>query len=570
MERTEQGDAVALAERVDARLRSLGLAAETPSTARLAAEVWHLQVHGRRSIWQIVVEAGDFSDRLPKVWVSSPGSHLAHVSYAGLICIGDESGLSIDTAQMAEVRAQAAADAVRVLENAAEDASEGGHDFFNELEGYWLSLPDMQVSRAAIAVDARSRYLYAHVQEQVGGKQYCRFVTETDGKSPSEFNTSKSTIVRCLYLALGEYVSPPLPGEPLTADFVEKALRACGPTEQKLWEGLTKTQKGAARKFCCVFFSVPRQQGGRSLIGASFYLREGQLVRSAPMTPLVLRRHTPEYMRERGGASNSFASKHVVVIGCGSLGSEVADALASIGVGKLTLVDPDLFDVENVFRHALGRDQVGAYKVEALGVELERKYPGVAVVPVQKDGATWMRTAALEDVSALVIGVGQPSIERDLTRLCRARGAKLPVVVAWLEALGLGGHAVSIPASGPGCLGCLYRDHDGKPSLTSLTAFIEPGQVVSRTFSGCLGNFIPYSALHSRKTALLAAEVTVDALRDGSAPLYRYWAGDDAAARAQGILTTAWHRRAGMTTCEEAARSVFRSFCSECRSASCL
>ncbi|MBS7690741.1 ThiF family adenylyltransferase [Pseudomonas lalucatii] len=47
------------------------------------------------------------------------------------------------------------------------------------------------------------------------------------------------------------------------------------------------------------------------------------------------------YMRERGGASLELLGKQVAVLGCGAVGSVVADALAAAGVGKLILVDQD-------------------------------------------------------------------------------------------------------------------------------------------------------------------------------------------------------------------------------------
>ena len=44
---------------------------------------------------------------------------------------------------------------------------------------------------------------------------------------------------------------------------------------------------------------------------------------------------------------------HIAVIGLGSGGSALADMLVRYGVGKLTLVDPDTFEPENIKRHIL-------------------------------------------------------------------------------------------------------------------------------------------------------------------------------------------------------------------------
>ncbi|MGI9325413.1 MAG: HesA/MoeB/ThiF family protein [Pseudomonadales bacterium] len=57
---------------------------------------------------------------------------------------------------------------------------------------------------------------------------------------------------------------------------------------------------------------------------------------------------------------------HVVVMGLGGLGSPVALYLAASGVGKLTLVDPDVVDHSNLQRQiAHGHADIGAAKVES-------------------------------------------------------------------------------------------------------------------------------------------------------------------------------------------------------------
>ena len=60
------------------------------------------------------------------------------------------------------------------------------------------------------------------------------------------------------------------------------------------------------------------------------------------------------------------ARSHVVVIGLGGLGGSVCEMLARIGVGTLTLVDGDRFDITNLNRQVLSReDNIGVFKAEA-------------------------------------------------------------------------------------------------------------------------------------------------------------------------------------------------------------
>ena len=57
----------------------------------------------------------------------------------------------------------------------------------------------------------------------------------------------------------------------------------------------------------------------------------------------------------RGGGSLDLGGKSVLLVGCGSVGSEIAHRLTSAGVGSLTISDPDRFSEENLYRHTHAR-----------------------------------------------------------------------------------------------------------------------------------------------------------------------------------------------------------------------
>src|SRR5207245_9489520 len=67
--------------------------------------------------------------------------------------------------------------------------------------------------------------------------------------------------------------------------------------------------------------------------------------------------------------------KHVAFVGCGSGGSAVALMAARAGIGKFTLVDPDLLALENVGRHMLSRGDVGKPKVEGIKAKIRELNP---------------------------------------------------------------------------------------------------------------------------------------------------------------------------------------------------
>jgi molybdopterin/thiamine biosynthesis adenylyltransferase len=62
----------------------------------------------------------------------------------------------------------------------------------------------------------------------------------------------------------------------------------------------------------------------------------------------------------------SLSTKHVIVVGCGSVGSAVCEMLVRAGLGKLTLIDPETLAPENIGRHLLTQRDLGRPKVEAM------------------------------------------------------------------------------------------------------------------------------------------------------------------------------------------------------------
>lgn len=68
---------------------------------------------------------------------------------------------------------------------------------------------------------------------------------------------------------------------------------------------------------------------------------------------------------------------HILVIGCGALGSNIAVALIRMGLYKISFYDFDVLENKNVNNQAYYLDQVGMPKVDALYANLKRINPKI-------------------------------------------------------------------------------------------------------------------------------------------------------------------------------------------------
>ncbi len=76
----------------------------------------------------------------------------------------------------------------------------------------------------------------------------------------------------------------------------------------------------------------------------------------------------------------SLQTKKIVIIGCGGLGSSIAYALGSSGIGEIHLVDFDTISVHNIHRQiAFKVGDEGRYKAEVLKDVLQSRAPFVHI-----------------------------------------------------------------------------------------------------------------------------------------------------------------------------------------------
>jgi adenylyltransferase/sulfurtransferase len=86
-----------------------------------------------------------------------------------------------------------------------------------------------------------------------------------------------------------------------------------------------------------------------------------------------------------GVGQNRLKSANVAVIGAGGIGSAVIPALAGAGIGRLTIIDDDVVELDNLHRQPLFRERDAGYSKADLALQfVERLNHFVKAVPVQQ------------------------------------------------------------------------------------------------------------------------------------------------------------------------------------------
>lgn len=111
--------------------------------------------------------------------------------------------------------------------------------------------------------------------------------------------------------------------------------------------------------------------GGESLT----VIAHGEMPKAYQLESMMSARHSPD-------VHNAVKSAHVVVLGLGGLGSNVAVMLARLGVGHLTIVDYDRVEPSNLNRQSYYVDDIGRQKSDALKEQIKKINPYITVTAI--------------------------------------------------------------------------------------------------------------------------------------------------------------------------------------------
>lgn len=218
-------------------------------------------------------------------------------------------------------------------------------------------------------------------------------------------------------------------------------------------------------------------------------------------------------------AAPDLSGKRVLLLGCGSVGSHIAELIARHGAGRLggelVLADFDYIKPGNIGRHSLGMESLGKNKAVALKRKLEMILPKINALPLPGE-------MTFSGYDLIIDATGDQSFNQFLSTELLTSNIPCPVVYAWVHGAGVGAQAfIQYPEKDAPCLHCINNFEKGT-SFSLLKRDTE--NTVKNSTGSCSDWSVPYSAATAMHAAALAANLAID------------WARGDKASKIRSVL----------------------------------
>lgn len=161
------------------------------------------------------------------------------------------------------------------------------------------------------------------------------------------------------------------------------------------------------------------------------------------------------FERNKGLLAKGLSEVNILIVGCGSVGSYMAEKLMRAGVGAMTLIDPDEVEPHNLTRTTFKYSDIGTSKVEALKAHLTSINPW-CYIKTEANKFEVLTKESLKDYvqsSSLIICSADDKVTQAILNRVAGFHDK-PLIVPGLYAGAKGGEVVSyVPGVTP-CLEC--------------------------------------------------------------------------------------------------------------------
>ena len=443
--------------------------------------------------------------------------YIPHIDNKGKLCLYDLEG-SIIEKDLLGILNQCILRAQLIIEEGI--SKENWNDFLEEFDSYILHLPRCKGAKVVIPdSESSKRISYCPTKEikkeRRKNEPYSQYLrrTETnyyfaslDTKDFKEWGY-KSPIKNGLYLysEAVDIIYPPRIDKPISVEYLNVIFQ-----NVRITSDVAKITRKAKEELF-IIFEIKQPNGIYNSFGviikAPYFNMDStlELIERAEIIPLYVERLDERSLSNRTSFDeNILSNKEYLLIGCGSIGGYVFSNLIKSGCKNITLIDHDKLESENIYRHLLGRDYIGDYKVEALRKFGERSLPGLKIKTVAEKIQDAIDDSGIDfnDYDYVIAATGNSILNMWINDHINTNKINTPVFYIWNETLDIGSHVAVIQFDKAGCYECIFK-RDEVLGLYDSTSYCKPGQNVTKNVAGCSGTFIPYGSLISIQSSIL-------------------------------------------------------------------
>lgn len=496
---------------------------------------------------QFQIEDWNFQS-YPSISILERPDHLnglmAHIDVAGGLCYFAAGVVILDRYDPATAIAQCLDQATAVLDKIATDPGYRNGEIQDEFMAHWIvgqePLP-WRVLMGEVAADATA---VDYIILKIDGENRALIVSDPEEAEAyaQAFGDSSPIVTACKCWLFRTEERPAVPNElPRTIKDLFNWLKIWDIRLYNQLQRILEHEKSYL-KYSFVSFAVQTPIGW---LGFGFDLDRTRR-KTCARSPKLYK----QYLHGKGGNQNilrmtiheigsSFVHsrnlsypdlrhKNITLVGCGAIGSYLAQALVRLGAGtgrgSLLLIDPDYLNPGNLGRHALGYPALFKSKVRSLQSELLTQFPLAKIQVSTQDIALNTNLFATDLV---IDATGEETVSEMINERRLKQDSEVPVMHIWIKGNGDCVQSLWADKKGHGCYRCLTTNDAHTHRKERFPVLNED---TARRMVGC-NAFTPYAVSSPMHAAALATDTIIDWMKGDPSPRFRTRANENANVR---------------------------------------
>lgn len=233
----------------------------------------------------------------------------------------------------------------------------------------------------------------------------------------------------------------------------------------------------------------------------------GNLGSKSKLNRLLANRFDPDFIVTRNliDPKQSLQGKKILLVGVGTIGSHLADALLRIGAGSggglFHLVDKQTLEPGNLGRHRLSLEYLGISKAHGMATELKKT---LVSANIQSTAGSVFDLPSLGSYDIIFDATGHDPVSQELNARW-LRGEIKDIIYNWVAGNGVAGQSFLCHDNSLACLRCLTATPDP-------TSFIPvgPNATIVQMGRGCDAPYVPFAVQSSLTAVTLAVCAVMD------------------------------------------------------------